>query len=415
MQKRFSSVSQLMHSIRSGIFVLLALIFASLAHALPPQSQATQPVRPLGAVIAIDTAQGRLTIRTDAGPEMQIHFGDQTRFLRVAPGEKSLEKAARISPDDLAVGDRVLARGEVSPDSKSVTATAVIVMTQAELAKKREADRAEWERRGIGGVVKALDAATHEITIEVPNLGKPRPVTIALREDAVLKRYAPGSARFRDAKPGKFEEIQVGDQLRALGTRSEDGTRFTAEQVVSGTFLVIAATVDAIHADQNTLQVTDLMHGKKLTVHVTADSNLRRLPPYIAYMLAGRGQGGNAVGPGGGAAGAGERRGPPQGMAGRPGPPGSAGRGQWGPAGAGQGERPRSLQAMLEKMPRITLADLNPGEAIAISSVGSEDPSILKAVTVLAGVEPLLTDAEGGGRQMMGGWNLDLSPEPGGL
>jgi hypothetical protein len=70
---------------------------------------------------------------------------------------------------------------------------------------------------------------------------------------------------------------------------------------------------------------------------------------------------------------------------------------------------------MLEKMPVIKVGDLNPGEAIAISSVGGEDPSVVKAVTILAGVEPLLTEAEGGGRQMMGGWNLDLSPEPGGL
>jgi hypothetical protein len=288
-------------------------------------------------------------------------------------------------------------------------------MAQAELAKKREADRAEWERRGIGGVVKATDAAAREITIEVPNLGTPRTVVITLEKDAVLKRYAPGSARFRDAKPGKSEEIQIGDQLRALGTRGEDGTRFTAEQVVSGTFLVIAATVDAIHADQNTVDVTDLMQGKKLTVHVTAESNLRRMPPFVARMLAAQAHGEASGGPPGAAAGAGERRGPPRGATAGQGPPGGSGRGQWGPAGAGGGERPRSLQAMLEKMPVIKVGDLNPGEAIAISSVGGEDPSVVKAVTILAGVEPLLTEAEGGGRQMMGGWNLDLSPEPGGL
>jgi hypothetical protein len=395
-----------MESIRSGICVGLALLVVSVAKAQTGGQQATgQAVRPVGVVRAVDAAQGKLTLRTDAGPEIQVEFDGQTRFLRVAPGEKSLEKAEAIAVADVAVGDRVLARGSLSADSKTLAAKAVIVMAEADLAKKREAERAEWERRGIGGVVKEIDPARREFTIEVPNLGNPRPVVVALEEGAVLKRYAPGSARFRDAKPAPFEEIQVGDQLRALGTRSEDGNRFTARQIVSGSFLVVAATVDAVHPDQNTLEVTDLLNRKKLQVKVSADSNLRRLPPELAQVLAMQRQGGAAPGgPPTRPAGAGERRGPP----------GAGARGEWASRGAGEGERPRSLQALLEKMPAITLADLNPGEAIAISSVGGEEPAELKAITLLAGVEPLLTDAEGGGRQMIGGWNLDLSPEPGG-
>ncbi len=220
-------------------------------------------------------------------------------MLRVPPGAKDLKTATPITVGDISVGDRVLIRGRVSDDQKSVLATSVIVMAKTDLEKAREAERLEWQRRGIGGLVKAVDPEKKEITISVPNTpptpGNPtHPVIITLAANAVLLRYAPDSVKFSDAKPSTFEEIKVGDQVRALGTKSEDGSRFAAEKLVSGTFRNIGATVISVDAPQGTVTVKDLASGKPVVVRTNADSRLHRLPPFLAQMIAAFNSGGNA-------------------------------------------------------------------------------------------------------------------------
>ena len=120
--------------------------------------QTSQSGRPIGVVVAIDAAAKRITLKTDAGPEMGIEFQDATRFLRVVPGSQDLSGATRIPLSDVSAGDRILVRGR--GEGNSFVADTVIVMSKADLAKKQEAERADWEKRGIGGVITALDPAS---------------------------------------------------------------------------------------------------------------------------------------------------------------------------------------------------------------------------------------------------------------
>ena len=330
-----------------------------------------QGVRPIGVITTIDAAAKRITIKTDAGPEMSILFEQASRFLRVAPGAKDLNGAAAISVSDLSVGDRILARGRSAGDQNSLAADSIIVMSRADIAKKQAAERADWEQRGIGGIITALAAASREITIRAHTLAGTKQVVVALASGAVLRRYAPGSIRFSDARPSRFEELKVGDQVKALGTGSEDRTRFTAEELVSGSFRNLAATVVAVDPGQSAIQITDLATNSRLLVRVSPDSTLRRLSPSAAQMLAVRVSGGSAP---------------------------AASRG------------PQDLLSMIETLPPLSLADLKPGEPIVISSTNNEDPSQVTAITLLAGVEPLLRASSRGGRPLdIGSWNLDLN------
>jgi hypothetical protein len=82
-------------------------------------------------------------------------------------------------------------------------------------------------------------------------------------------------------------------------------------------------------------------------------------------------------------------------------------------AGAGPGGRMGGgdLSQMLERVPRIAVADLKPGSAVIISGGGGEDKARLTAINIIAGVEPLLASApqSGGGRSnALGMWNLDV-------
>ncbi len=92
--------------------------------------------------------------------------------------------------------------------------------------------------------------------------------------------------KFSDAKLSTFEALKVADQVRALGAKSEDGSRFTAEKLVSGTFRNIGATVISVDAPGGTVTVKDLTSGEPLVVHTTADSKMHQLPPFMAEMIA---------------------------------------------------------------------------------------------------------------------------------
>jgi hypothetical protein len=65
---------------------------------------------------------------------------------------------------------------------------------------------------------------------------------------------------------------------------------------------------------------------------------------------------------------------------------------------------------MIEKLPPLHLTDLKPGDAIILSFAAGENASRLTAITLLAGVEPLLK-APGNGEQSvnLGSWSLDLN------
>jgi TusA-related sulfurtransferase len=344
-------------------------------------------------------------VKSDAGDVFSVVFLPETRFRRVAPGETDLSKMQTITAADLAVGDRVLARGTVSEDGKTVTAESVMLMSASDLARKHEKDRAEWMRRGVAGLVVSTDAAANEIKIRIPSMfGQEHFVAVALKENTRLRRYAPDSVRFADAKPGTLAELKAGDQLRALGEKNEDGTRIVAEEVVSGSFRTVAGSVTALDADSGELRMKDLQSGKTLTVKVTPDAVLRRLPQ---FPMGGMGGG---MRPGGG----------PPGMAGG-GPPGGGAPGGGPPGGMRRGMP--DFQQMLDRMPPVSLAEIKPGETIVVASTKGASPDRLTAVTLLAGADALIAMSQTAaarsqgqsapGGQPMGNWNLgDMSMIP---
>src|SRR5678816_4435968 len=209
----------------------------------------------IGEVKAIDSQSKQLIVKTDAGTLVTATVADTTQYMRVAPGETTLTNATKITFADLAEGDRVMAMGKVSDDRKAIPARAVIVMTKADLAKKQESERAEWRRRGIVGVVSALNPATKEITISSRSMAGVQAVIIPVSDKVELRRYAPDSIKFGDAKTSTFSEVQVGDQLRALGERAPDGTKFTPEKIVTGAFRTVAGTVTAVDVATGELKI----------------------------------------------------------------------------------------------------------------------------------------------------------------
>jgi hypothetical protein len=150
----------------------LAIVLGS-AH---PEIQAPEPGAParaqrvLGEVTSADVEARRINLRTDAGDPIAVVADDKTSFLRAQPGARDLTGATPVTLPEIAAGDRLLARGILSDDKKTLAARQVVVMSRADIAQKQEQERAEWRRRGISGVVKAIGPAAREITVETSSL-----------------------------------------------------------------------------------------------------------------------------------------------------------------------------------------------------------------------------------------------------
>jgi hypothetical protein len=359
----------------------------------------------MGAVVSIDPTG--FTLQTDSGTRLVVLLPNNATLLRVAPNQKDLKNATKINAGDISVGDRVLVRGHISDDQKTLLATAAIDMSKGDIAKKQEAERADWQRRGAGGLVSSVDPATSTITISTAAQGAAKKVAVHVSKATILRRYAPDSVRFDDAKPGTFDQIQPGDQLRARGTRSEDGNDFAAEEIVSGSFRNIAGTVSSIDVSQNTLSVMDLKTKKPVLVKFTADSQLRKLPAMMAQMIAMRLKGGGPGAPGGPPSGAGTGGGAPTAPpAGAPPSGGGPGGPPGGPGGPRPGRAP-DLQQILSRMPPATLADLQKGDAVMIVATQGTASGGVTAITVLSGVEAILTSSASASQAMfMSPWNL---------
>jgi len=391
------------------IFTGSCVAFAqpSLAQTAPqPTAQAPAVARPVGTIKSI--SGNTITLTTDAGSDVTIQVQDSTKLVRIAPGQKDLKDATPIQLADIQPGDRILVRGKLADDGKSVLAASVIAMKKADIADKQAHEREEWQRHGLGGLVSAVDA-TGTISVSLPAFGEKKAVAIHLSKDTVLRRYAPDSVKFDDAKPAPLDQIKPGDQLRARGTRSADGLDLTADEIVSGTFRNIAGTISALDASAGTITVQDLASKKPITVKITAESQVRKLPPPMAQRIAARLKGASSEVQSSASSsnGAGAPRSAAQSLnsgaspAGGSGPGGSGGVGR--PGGGSNGD----LQQMINRMPAATLADLQKGDAVMIVGTEGGANGVPTVITLLGGVEPILeASPKSGASTILSPWSL---------
>ena len=81
------------------------------------------------------------------------------------------------------------------------------------------------------------------------------------------------------------------------------------------------------------------------------------------------------------------------------------GGGAGGPGGGGA----MDLQQMISRMPASTIADLQKGDAVML--VGTEaNGNAVTAITLLAGVEPILQSSPNGGVSILSPWSLSGAP-----
>ena len=331
-------------------FVIFAAATAHKAQNTPDPAITALSV--MGVVSDIKPDARQVIVMTTAGSQVTVTLSDRTVYMRIPPGEKTKDKFIKIAPTDFTLGDSVFARGRMSEDRKSMPALEFYVMSKGDIAEKRERERGEWSKRGISGTISAINAETKEITVEARTPEGPKAIVVATTADTKFRRYAPDSVRFDDAKSGTFADLKTGDQLRALGTKSADGARFTPEEIVTGSFQTISGTITEVDVEKKEIKIKDLQSQQPVTIALSKDSSMRKLTPEMVAALS-------------------------------PAKPDAAK-----PKGSGD------LQEMFDQLPAFTLQELKPGDSILISSTKGSDPAKVTAIAVVSGVGPLLQNSQ---------------------
>lgn len=368
----------------------------------------------IGAIKAING--NALTLAAEGGAEVAVTIEPNARILRMAPGEKDLKNATPIQFQELQVGDTIRARGHASDDGKSISALEIIVITRSTVDAVTDQIRQDWQKRGMGGLVCAIDAAAATVTVSTSCKTGTKNTVIRIVKTTVIRRYAPDSVKFEDAKPSTLQEIHTGDQLRARGTRNPDGTELAAEEIVSGSFPYVEGTVKSVDASAGTLSVQDVLSKKTVQVKITPDSQLHKIPAEMANRFAMRiksmlppGTPGAAASTGGGS---GQRGQSASASGGAEAGPGPGATGSAAPGGMRSGGA-IDFQQLLSRLPSAKLADLDlkKGDAVVILATEGTPSSASTAITLLSGVEPILQAAPNAAQAMMlAPWSLGGAP-----
>lgn len=395
-----------MHKCLAALVMLTCSALAVMSPAFSQPAQLSAEAAAGKRVGTLKSVSGNtLTLSSDSGAQFTVSVDANARVVRVEPGQKSLKEATPIQLSDLQPGDRILVRGKPGDNATTLLASLVIAMKRSDIEARQQQEREAWQTHGVGGLVRSVDPINKTVTLSTGARGG---TSVLIRTTAAtsFRRYAPDSVKFDDAKPGTFADVRPGDQLRARGTRTSDG-EFSADAIVSGTFRNIAGTVSSADPSTATVSVVDLATKSPITIKISSDSTLRRLPEPMAQHIAMRLHGGAPSG----AVGTEGRPTSPASSASQASQTANAGEPQAGAPGESQPRRGGGMdfQRMLQRMQPITLTDLHRGDAVMIVATEGTPTSTPTAITVLTGVEPILTAAPKGGNAaaaLLSPWNM---------
>lgn len=334
-----------------------ALILLAAAGLVWAQTAAPKPV--LGTVTAFRVEALEFGVTPDGGAPVLVKVGPETEVVTIPPGERGLEKAKPAKVTDIELGDRVL----VSFVEGLEEARRIVLMPAGEIARRNEAERLDWQQRGVSGIVAARNG--DEIALEQRTPQGVKKTAIRVTEKTRIRRYAPDSVKFTDAQPSTAGEIAPGDQVQARGRKNEDGREMAAEEIVFGTFLSKVGAVLAVNVEAGEIRMEDLATKKVLTVRVTAGSRLKSLPD-MKTMFAAMIQAGKAH--------AAE---------------GHAAEGHANPANF-------DLKQMLEQLPPCRLEDVKAGSTMVVTSTRGANSDQLTAILLLANADGLIQMAQSG-------------------
>ena len=139
-------------------------------------------------------------------------------------------------------------------------------------------------------------------------------------------------------------------------------------------FKTIGVTVTSVDQSTGQINAATLDQKKPVTISINKDSVLHRIPPPVATAIALKAKGD-----------AGKPSAPPP-VAGK----GDPGKSPATTAGPKASQPVIDVQQMIDSLPTVTLADIKPGDVLAVTGAIGDDDAHLVAIKVAAGVDLVL-------------------------
>jgi DNA gyrase/topoisomerase IV subunit A len=309
----------------------------------------------LGTVTEFKANSFQIGLKLDSGEALFFPFGTETEVVQIPPGERDLGKATPAAVTGILLGDRVM----VSFVPDMAEARRIVLISSRDISKRNEAEKLDWQKRGISGIAASQKGS--EITVEIRTPQGAHTAIISVTEKTKIRRYAPDSVKFTDALASGIGEIAAGDQVRARGLKSEDGSKLAAEEVVFGSFLTRLGPITAINREAGEIQIQEVTTKRPLTIRVIADSQLKKMPDMRA-MMAPRPAGEHAA----------------------PAPSAADGKGF-------------DIQTAMERLPAARIDDLKVGGSVIVTSTKGAKSDTVTAILLLANADFLVQMAQGQG------------------
>jgi len=346
--------------------------------------RAQTPAKPIsGTVTEFNPAALEIGVKSDSGETVFVKVGPETDVVQVPPGGRDLSQAKPARLTSLNRGDRVL----ISFVTGLAEARRIVWITATDIAARNQAERLDWQTRGISGFVTAIHGDQIALEIRTPQGAHTATVTVTGKTN--IRRYAPDSVKFADAVASGTAEVAVGDQLQArgqkseagAGPRTEDAAKVTADDIVFGTFLTRLGPITAVNRQANEIQIQDLTTKQPLTIRIGPDSRLKKMPDMRAILT------------------------------GKP----AEGHGEGDGNGHGQDPANFNLQQTLERLPAAAIDDLKVGGGVIVTATRGAKDGQVTAIMLLANADLFVRIAQGSGDGEHGGGMEALGKLHGGM
>lgn len=303
----------------------------------------------VGEVKKIDSAKSEITLNTGKGEEYLVKFTSKTTFKQIPPGVKNLDTAKTISSSEISVGDRLLAAGNVVAESKTVEAFQIIVISNRDLSKAAEEVSEQWKTNGIVGEIVSVDLTNKSSVAKIRENGNNNQVTLHFTETVNIKKYSNDSVNYQDAVPIKLEDVKKDDLFRALVEKKEDGS-YIIKNALIGTFRLLLGTITEINENSREIKINELVSGQAMTVVFNKNTYSRVLTKALAGEI----------------------------------------NDTLNNKKVSQG----NMGQQVKEMPEIDFSKLKVGDMVMLNTISEEKAPKIAALTLLAGVEPILKPIE---------------------
>ena len=202
-------------------------------------------------------------LQPDEGAATYFKVSPDTEVVQVEPGERDLAQAKKVRVTDLSLADRVL----VTFVTGMPEARRIVLISATDISKRNEAERLDWQKRGVNGTVTAIHG--EEITVRT---GAIQGTAGDHRGHHAEDHGPPLCSGFGEVRGCAVEHDCAdcgGGSGSDPGRQVHRRRQVDGEDIVYGTFRSAIGMITAIDSEARKITIADLVTKKPMTIRVT--------------------------------------------------------------------------------------------------------------------------------------------------